>query len=228
MDHPEFKISYGGSLVFSDDFGKLCTCCPPRNDVRSEPSSCFFFDVEVLLEAKRFLHGGPTLVNSFEHVASSCGLTLQWGYVWGWWWWWRPLCHRLKRQVLQLSLIAQINQRQMYSRGRNPPTPLCGFSRSHGDCLPPKVCCRSCRWRRESWCSGRHRNEGQSRGSGSPPLGPCCRRAGESGRSLAWRTCSEKHKEMKAMRTGSNYKYYGEKDLDPWQVIHRSPEISKF
>lgn len=42
--------------------------------------------------------------------------------VW-WLWWWRPLARRLQRQVLQLPLIAQINQ---------PPregltTPLCGL-----------------------------------------------------------------------------------------------------
>lgn len=189
MDHPEFKISYRGSLVFSDDFGELCTCCPPRNDLLSEPSSFLFFlcwGVAFSSWWTYFLV--PTLVNSFEHVASSCGLTVR-------------LCVGVVVVEATLSPTQETgvpaffnspNESEADVEGGNP---LCGLSRSHGafrDCLPPKVCCRSCRWRRESWCSGRHRNEGRSRGSGSPPLGPCCRCAGESGRSLAWRTCSEK------------------------------------
>lgn len=51
--------------------------------------------------------------------------------------------------------------------------------------LPPKVCCRSCRWRRESWYLGLHQSADRSRGSWSPHLGPYCRRADGPGQSPA-------------------------------------------
>lgn len=101
------------------------------------------------------------------------------------------LLRRLQRQVLQLPLIAQINQSKAAAGGGTHDTFVWVKVEQKGaikDRLPPKVCCRSCRWRRESWCLGRHRNASQSRGSWSPLLGSCCRRVGGSGRSRAWRT----------------------------------------
>lgn len=63
--------------------------------------------------------------------------------------------------------------------------------------LPPKVCCRSCRWNTGSWYSGPRRNEGRSQGSWSPRRGSCCRRADGWGQSPAWRTCGETDEEIK-------------------------------
>lgn len=54
--------------------------------------------------------------------------------------------------------------------------------------LPPRACCRSCRWSRGSWLCGCRRTGGQWWGCGSLPPVPCCRRAGGSGQNPAWRT----------------------------------------
>ena len=63
--------------------------------------------------------------------------------------------------------------------------------------LPPKVCCRSCRWNKGSWYSGPRQNEGRSQGSESPRRESCCMRADGWGQSLAWRTCGETDEEIK-------------------------------
>lgn len=100
---------------------------------------------------------------------------------------------QLKSQVLQLHLLAQINQSEAAAEGGTLRHLCVGESiakRAVTERLPPRVCCRSCIWRRWSWRSGRRQNGGRWQDSWSPHRESCCRRAGESEQSLAWRTCS--------------------------------------